>query len=73
MVMAVKHSPRGSRRAHQWIHQLTRPRLWLSLMGLMLEVVLLVSWSKSRQEVKELSKVENPWCHLLDAWGELIN
>ena len=55
-----EHSPRGSGREHQWTRQLARPRLWLSLMGLMLVVVLVASrsksQSKSRQKVKESSK-----------------
>ena len=41
-------------------HQLARPRLWLSMMGLMVEVVLLANrskiWSKSCQKVEESSK-----------------
>ena len=53
---APSHSPRCSGRAHQRTHQLARPRLWLSLMGLMLVVVLLANRSKSRQKVEELSK-----------------
>ena len=50
-------SPRCSGRAYQQTHQLARPRLGLSLMGLMLVVVvLLASRSKSRQKVEESSK-----------------
>ena len=53
-----EHSLRGSGRAHQRTHQLARPRFWLSLMGLMLVVVLLASWSKSCQKfVKSCQKV----------------
>ena len=39
-------------------HQLARPRLWLSMMGLMVEVVLVASWSKSRQKSKNRHKVQ---------------
>ena len=54
-------SPRGSGRAHQWTHQLVRPRLWSSMMRLMeLGVVLLTNRSKSWPKVEELSKVEKP-------------
>ena len=52
-----EHSPQYSGRAHQRTHQLVWPRLWLSIMGLMM-VVVVTSWSKSRQKVKESSKVE---------------
>ena len=52
-----EHSPQGSRQAHQRTHQLARPRLWLSLMELMLVVVLLASRSKGCQKfVKKSSK-----------------
>ena len=54
-----RHSPQCSGRAHQRTHQLVRPRLWLSMMGLMI-VVVMASRSKSRQKVEELSKVEKP-------------
>ena len=49
-------SPRCSGRAYQQTHQFARPRLWLSLMGLMLVVVVVVSRSKIRQKVGESSK-----------------
>ena len=39
-------------------YQLERPRLWLSLMGLMLVVELLASRSKNHQKVKKSLKVE---------------
>ena len=39
-------------------HQLERPRLWLSLMGLMLVVELLANRSKNHQKVKESLKVK---------------
>ena len=55
-----EHSLRDSGQEHQWTRQLARPRLWLSLMGLMLVVILVASrsksWSKSRQKVEESSK-----------------
>ena len=51
-----EHSTRGSGREHQWTRQLARPRLWLSLIALMLVVVLLANRSKSRQKVKKSSK-----------------
>ena len=50
-----KYSPRGSGQAHQRIHQLAWPRLWLSLMELMLGV-LLASQSKSRQKSRRIVK-----------------
>ena len=53
-----KHSLPGSGQAHQRTHQLARPRLWLSLMGLILMVVLLANWSKSCQKSKNCQKVQ---------------
>ena len=41
-------------------HQLERPRLWLSLIELILVVELLASWSKNHQKFEELLKVEKP-------------
>ena len=41
-----RHSPRCSGRAHRQTHQLARPRLWLSMMGLMV-VVVVASRSKA--------------------------
>ena len=37
-----EHSPRGSAQAHQRTHQLARPRLGLTMMGLMIVVVAVV-------------------------------
>ena len=47
------HSPRCSEWAHLRTHQLARPRLWSSMMGLM---VVVASQSKSHQNVKKSSK-----------------
>ena len=50
-------SPRCSGQAYQQTHQLARPRLCLSLMGLMLVVVVVANRSKSLQKViKKSSK-----------------
>ena len=56
-----EYSPRGSGREHQWICQLARPRLWLNMMGLMVEVSDAVGksikkLSKSRRIVKKSKK-----------------
>ena len=49
---APSHSPRCSGRAHQRTHQLARPRVRSSMMRLMV----VASWSKSRQKVEKSSK-----------------
>ena len=58
-----KHSPRGSGREHQWICQLVRPRLWLSMMGLMVKVSDAIGKSikkssKSRRIVIKVQKLQ---------------
>ena len=53
---APSHLPQSSGQAYQRTHQLAWPKLWLSLMGLMLVVMLLVSRSKSGQKIEKLSK-----------------
>ena len=53
-----QHLPWGSGQAHQRTHQLVRPRLWLSLMGLILVVVLLANWSKIVKKSKNCQKVQ---------------
>ena len=56
-----EHLPRGSGHKHQWVHQLAQPRLWLSMMGLMMEVSDTVGksikkLSKCRRSVKQSKK-----------------
>ena len=51
-VRFLDHSPRCSGRAHQRTHQLARPRVRSSMMRLMV----VASWSKSRQKVEKSSK-----------------
>ena len=55
----TRHSPRYSERAYQRTHYLARLRLWLSMMGLILVVVVVVaSGSKNYQKSKNLKRLE---------------